>query len=212
MAGAGCGPGAPRHPSPRPETDRVPRSLTRPSLRTFPEDTRNTAGMQPLHLARIEDLRHGDLVRVDCAACHHVALLTPDFLLRLGLDPRVKVLDLTGRVRCRRCGARGRACVSAAGRDPTHKPDQVSHSACLFALMAGPRSAPIGSSRPTYRRSVSLQGPDLLRCYEAHRGKTVSIRAAPGIGIAPEQRTRASSPSGTESLRTLRWREMDSNY
>jgi hypothetical protein len=24
--------------------------------------------MQPLYLARIEDLRHGDLVKVDCAA------------------------------------------------------------------------------------------------------------------------------------------------
>ena len=50
--------------------------------------------MQPLYLARIEDLRRGDLVKVDCAACHHVALLTPGFLLRL--DPRSKVLDLTG--------------------------------------------------------------------------------------------------------------------
>ena len=30
-------------------------------------------GMQPLYLARIEDLRRGDLVKVDCAACHHVA-------------------------------------------------------------------------------------------------------------------------------------------
>jgi hypothetical protein len=47
--------------------------------------------MQPLYLARIEDLGHGDLVKVDCAA---VALLTPEFLLRLGLSPRVKVIDL----------------------------------------------------------------------------------------------------------------------
>jgi hypothetical protein len=37
--------------------------------------------MQPLYLARIEDLGRGDLVKVDCAACHHVALLTPEFLL-----------------------------------------------------------------------------------------------------------------------------------
>jgi hypothetical protein len=58
-------------------------------------------GMQPLYLARIEDLRHGDLVKVDCAACHNVALLTPGLLLRLGLDPRAKVLDLKERVRCR---------------------------------------------------------------------------------------------------------------
>jgi hypothetical protein len=54
--------------------------------------SRTQAVMQPLYLARIEDLRRGDLAKVDCAACHHVALLTPDFLLRLGLSPAAKVL------------------------------------------------------------------------------------------------------------------------
>jgi hypothetical protein len=47
--------------------------------------------MQPLYLARIEDLGRGDLVQVDCAACHRVALLTPDSLLRLGLNPEVEL-------------------------------------------------------------------------------------------------------------------------
>jgi hypothetical protein len=32
-----------------------------------------------------------------------VALLTPEFLRRLGLSPQAKVLDLKGRVRCRGC-------------------------------------------------------------------------------------------------------------
>jgi hypothetical protein len=32
----------------------------------------------PLYAARIEDLRLGDFVKVDCVACHHVALLTPE--------------------------------------------------------------------------------------------------------------------------------------
>jgi ribosomal protein S27E len=68
--------------------------------------------MQPLYLARIEDLGWSDFVKVDCAGCHHVALVSPEFLLRLGLNPRSKVLDLTGRVRCRGCGARGRAVIS----------------------------------------------------------------------------------------------------
>jgi hypothetical protein len=62
--------------------------------------------MQPLYLARIEDLGRGDLVQVNCAACHHVALLRPDFLLRLGLNPRAKVLDLKGRVRSEGTGGR----------------------------------------------------------------------------------------------------------
>jgi hypothetical protein len=32
--------------------------------------------MLPLYLAKIEDLGRGDLVKIDCAACQHVALLT----------------------------------------------------------------------------------------------------------------------------------------
>jgi hypothetical protein len=68
--------------------------------------------MLPLYAARIEDLGPGDFVKVDCAACHHVALLTPDALLRGGLSPAAKVLDLKGRLRCRGCGAKGRAVVS----------------------------------------------------------------------------------------------------
>ena len=50
--------------------------------------------MQPLYLAWIGDLGHGDLVKVDCAACHHVAQLTPEFLLRLRISPQAKLLDL----------------------------------------------------------------------------------------------------------------------
>jgi hypothetical protein len=35
-----------------------------------------------------------DEFRVDCAVCHQVALLTPEALLKLGLSPAGKVLDL----------------------------------------------------------------------------------------------------------------------
>jgi hypothetical protein len=63
--------------------------------------------MLPLYAARIEDLGRGDLVKVDCATCHHVALLTPEALLRVGPSPAAKVLDL--RLRCRGCGRRGRS-------------------------------------------------------------------------------------------------------
>jgi hypothetical protein len=72
--------------------------------------------MVPLYLARIERLGRGDLVKVDCAACQHIALLTPEALLRLGLRPSVKVLDLKGRLRCRGCGRKGRALVSVKWR------------------------------------------------------------------------------------------------
>jgi hypothetical protein len=59
-----------------------------------------------------EDLGPSDLVKIDCTACSHTALLTPAFLTRLGLKPRHRVLDLKDRVRCRGCGVRGRAVVS----------------------------------------------------------------------------------------------------
>ena len=72
--------------------------------------------MLPRYAARIEDLGQSDFVKVDCAACHHVALLMPDFLLRLGLSRQARVLDLKARVRCRECGARGPAVVSIKWR------------------------------------------------------------------------------------------------
>ena len=50
--------------------------------------------MLPLYLARIGDLRQGEFVKIDCASCHHVAVLSREFLLRLGLSPDAKVLDL----------------------------------------------------------------------------------------------------------------------
>jgi hypothetical protein len=62
--------------------------------------------------ARIEDLGPRDFVKADCAACSHTALLSTAFLSRLGLSPWDKVLDLKDRMRCRGCGARGRAVVS----------------------------------------------------------------------------------------------------
>jgi|HubBroStandDraft_6_1064221.scaffolds.fasta_scaffold40487_2 hypothetical protein len=44
--------------------------------------------MLPLYAARIEDLGPGDFVKVGCAACHHVALLPPEALMRVGLSNR----------------------------------------------------------------------------------------------------------------------------
>src|ERR1700730_11712402 len=49
--------------------------------------------MQPLYLARIEDLGRGDLVQINCAACHHVALLTRNSCYGSGsaLRPRCSI-------------------------------------------------------------------------------------------------------------------------
>ena len=50
------------------------------------------------------------------AGVQHVALLTPEMLLRLGMAPGEKVLDLKARLRCRGCGRKGRAVVSVKWR------------------------------------------------------------------------------------------------
>lgn len=42
----------------------------------------------------IEDLGRGDLVKVECPGCRHVALLTAEALLSGGVKPGEKVLDL----------------------------------------------------------------------------------------------------------------------
>jgi hypothetical protein len=64
-------------------------------------------GMLPLYAARIEDRGPGDFVKVDCAACHHVALLPPEALMRVGLSTTAKVLDLKGRSVVAGAGGRG---------------------------------------------------------------------------------------------------------
>jgi hypothetical protein len=56
--------------------------------RTFLEHTRNGGGNASLYAARIDDLGQGDFVKLDCAAGYLVALLAPEFLLRLRLSLR----------------------------------------------------------------------------------------------------------------------------
>jgi hypothetical protein len=51
-------------------------------------------------------------VNIDCVGCGHTTPPALAFLARRGLEPRDEVLDLNKRVRCRGCGARGRAVVS----------------------------------------------------------------------------------------------------
>jgi hypothetical protein len=51
-------------------------------------------------------------VKVDCAVCRHVALLTPPALEVLGLSLATNVLISKGRLRCRGCRRKGRAVVS----------------------------------------------------------------------------------------------------
>ena len=67
--------------------------------------------MVPLYSARIEDLRSGDFVVVECG-CGHSGLIHPSVLPSLGLAPAERIVDLAPRLRCRECDAKGKAIVS----------------------------------------------------------------------------------------------------
>jgi len=60
--------------------------------------TNSTAISFSANLARVEHFGQDDFVKIDCAGCHAVALVTPAALLQLGLSPAVKVLDTAMRV------------------------------------------------------------------------------------------------------------------
>jgi hypothetical protein len=60
--------------------------------------------MLPLLRRSDRGFRAGDFVKVDCAACHNVALMTLAAPLRLGLSLGTKMLDLHGAARTSRYG------------------------------------------------------------------------------------------------------------
>jgi hypothetical protein len=67
--------------------------------------------MVPLYAARVEDLKTGDFVVLNCAYGHE-ALIHPVMLPSLGLKPQDRILDLERRLRCLECDARRKAIVS----------------------------------------------------------------------------------------------------
>jgi hypothetical protein len=78
-----------------------------PPLKTAPPRRRNAPALRGAdRRSRGGRHREGGLRRLP-----PVALLTPEALLKAGLRPAAKILDLKGRLRCRGCGRKGRAVV-----------------------------------------------------------------------------------------------------
>ena len=67
--------------------------------------------MRALYEARLEDLRPGDLVKLECL-CGHSELLTASMLTTAGVKPYQNILDLRLKLRCRECDVRGKAVIS----------------------------------------------------------------------------------------------------
>ena len=64
--------------------------------------------LPPRYALRVEDLRAWHVIRVRCRTCRHRAELALASLSR-GRPGFTRLIDLEGRLRCRNCGARGRA-------------------------------------------------------------------------------------------------------
>jgi hypothetical protein len=69
----------------------------------------------PRYAFRLEDLRAFHLVRASCQACAHKAVIPNATLLR-GRPGYTRLMSLERLLRCRNCGARGRASLEVEFR------------------------------------------------------------------------------------------------
>jgi hypothetical protein len=69
----------------------------------------------PRYDFRLEDLRSFHLVRASCHACAHKVVI-PNAVLEQGRPGFTRLIDLERQLRCRRCGARGKATLDVEFR------------------------------------------------------------------------------------------------
>jgi hypothetical protein len=69
----------------------------------------------PRYAFRLEDLRVFHLVRASCHACGHKAVIA-NAVLQQGRRSYTRLVDLERQLRCRRCGARGKASLEVEFR------------------------------------------------------------------------------------------------
>ena len=71
--------------------------------------------MPPRYAFRLDDLRVFHLVMANCHACSHKALI-PNAALLQGRSGHTPLMSLEKQLRCRKCGARGRASLEVVLR------------------------------------------------------------------------------------------------
>ena len=71
--------------------------------------------MPPRYAFRLEDLRAFHLVRAVCHACAHTAII-PNATLQQGRPNYTRLVSLEKQLRCRNCGARGKASLDVEFR------------------------------------------------------------------------------------------------
>jgi ribosomal protein L37E len=71
--------------------------------------------MPPRYAFRLEDLRSFHLVRASCHACGRKAVI-PNAMLQQGRPSYTRLVSLERQLRCRKCGARGKATLDVEFR------------------------------------------------------------------------------------------------
>jgi hypothetical protein len=71
--------------------------------------------LPPRYAFRLEDLRVFHLVRASCHACGHKAII-PNAALLQDRPGYTRLISLERQLRCRKCGARGRASLEVEFR------------------------------------------------------------------------------------------------
>jgi hypothetical protein len=69
----------------------------------------------PRYAFRLEDLRSFHMVRANCHACAHKAII-PNAMLQQGRASYTRLVSLERQLRCRKCGARGQASLDVEFR------------------------------------------------------------------------------------------------
>jgi DNA-directed RNA polymerase subunit RPC12/RpoP len=69
----------------------------------------------PRYAFRLEDLRVFHLVRASCQACGHKAII-PNATLLQGRRGYTRLMSIERQLRCRNCGARGKASLGVEFR------------------------------------------------------------------------------------------------
>jgi hypothetical protein len=81
----------------------------------FPARKMTSPTVPPRYAFRLEDLRVFHLVTASCHACPHKALI-PNAMLLQGRPGHTRLMSLEKQLRCRKCGARGRASLEVVLR------------------------------------------------------------------------------------------------
>jgi len=128
-------------------------------------------------------------VKVDCAGCHHVALLTPEALLRVGLSWAAKVLDLKGRSSAADAGGKGGPSFRSNGGHKAREGGSPQFVQKRLRLLQIGRVEPLGE--PAMDRRKELAGLGAAAWSRRSRARLAAARNSQSLASCSRAMLRA---------------------